>query len=150
MTRRTLRLDAFVPYRMSIASNRVSQVVATAYEALFGLSIPEWRLVAVLAETPAMTQLEIGVRTAMDKMTVSRAAIALVERGLVAREDHPSDRRSNLLSLTDIGTNLYEQVAPAALDLERRLLSGFSAAEIEQFLDVLRRLELAAADLRQS
>ena len=40
----------FLPYRLSIASNVVSDAIATTYHALFGLRIPEWRLVAVIAE----------------------------------------------------------------------------------------------------
>ena len=95
----TLKLDDFLPYRLSIASNRVSGAIATAYEALFGLRIPEWRLVAVLAEGVDMTQREIGHVTQMDKVTVSRAAIALVDRGLVARSmpvsaRPPAERRT--------------------------------------------------------
>src|SRR5690348_211437 len=65
----TLKLDDFLPYRLSIASNRVSGAIATAYQALFGLRIPEWRLVAVLAEGGEMTQRAIGHVTQMDKVT---------------------------------------------------------------------------------
>jgi DNA-binding MarR family transcriptional regulator len=80
-----LVLDRFLPYRLSITSNLVSDRIARIYEALFALSIPEWRLVAVIAEAETITQAEIGERTRMDKVTVSRAAIALVERGLQSR-----------------------------------------------------------------
>ena len=72
----TLKLDEFLPYRLSIASNRVSGAIATAYHALFGLRIPEWRLVAVLAEGGEMTQRAIGHVTQMDKVTQSNAAAA--------------------------------------------------------------------------
>ncbi|MGC7532760.1 MarR family winged helix-turn-helix transcriptional regulator, partial [Pandoraea pneumonica] len=75
----------FLPYRLSITSNLVSDRIAHAYESMFGLTIPEWRLVAVIAEVDAITQAEIGERTRMDKVTVSRAAIALVGRGLLER-----------------------------------------------------------------
>ena len=81
MTRRTkLVLGEFLPYRLSMASNLVSDTVATAYEAAFGLRIPEWRLVAVIAEADAISQFEICRRTRMDKVTVSRAGIALAAR----------------------------------------------------------------------
>ncbi|WNO52928.1 MarR family winged helix-turn-helix transcriptional regulator [Stakelama saccharophila] len=141
----TLHLDGFLPYRLSITSNRVSNVIATAYQSLFGLKIPEWRLVAVLAEGDGMTQQALGAMTRMDKVTVSRAAIGLVERGLVKREPNPSDQRSHLLRLTDSGAALYEQVAPKALELERRIFSEFSAGEIRQLRSMLERLEVAAA-----
>ena len=75
-----LVLDRFLPYRLSVTSNLVSDRIARAYAALFGLTIPEWRLVAVIAEVEAITQAEIGERTRMDKVTVSRAAASLIAR----------------------------------------------------------------------
>src|SRR3546814_16700930 len=94
---RALFLDHFLPYRMSFTSNLVIDLIARTYGALCGLTIPEWRLVAVIAETGGITQGEIGQRTRMDKVTVSRAAIALVGRGLLERLAHPEERRSNHL-----------------------------------------------------
>ncbi|MEN2785209.1 MarR family winged helix-turn-helix transcriptional regulator [Sphingomonas qilianensis] len=143
----TLKLDDFLPYRLSIASNRVSSAIATAYQALFGLRIPEWRLVAVIAEGQGMTQQALGAATRMDKVTVSRAAIALVERGLIARRPNPDDQRSHLLSLTPAGQDLYESVAPKALELEARIFAGFGAKELAAFRAVLDRLEASAAAL---
>jgi DNA-binding MarR family transcriptional regulator len=143
----TLKLDDFLPYRLSIASNRVSSAIATAYQALFGLKIAEWRLIAVIAEGQGMTQQALGAATRMDKVTVSRAAIALVDRGLVARQPNAQDQRSHLLSLTAAGQDLYESVAPKALELEARIFSGFGAKELAAFRAVLDRLEASAAAL---
>ncbi|WP_313534941.1 MarR family transcriptional regulator [Sphingomonas sp.] len=138
-----LKLNDFLPYRMSIASNAVSDAVATAYRNLFGLRIPEWRLVAVLAEGGAMSQQALCGRTRMDKVTVSRAAIGLVERGLIARAANPIDQRSHLVALTPEGWQLYEQVAPKALELERRLFASFSDEEKKQLAAMLERIEAA-------
>ena len=139
-----LKLNDFLPYRMSIASNAVSDAVASAYRNLFGLRIPEWRLVAVLAEGGAMSQQALCGRTRMDKVTVSRAAIGLVERGLVARAANPTDQRSHLVALTPAGWQLYEQVAPKALELERRLFERFSEEEKALLSAMLARIEVAA------
>ena len=141
----TLKLDDFLPYRLSIASNRVSAAIASAYQALFGLKISEWRLVAVIAEGPGMTQQALGLATRMDKVTVSRAAAALVERGLVARQPNPGDQRSHMLALTATGQALYDDVAPKALELEARVFAGFSQAEIKAFRAMLDRIEASAA-----
>ena len=138
---RRLVLDDFIPYRLSVTSNLVSDSIARAYESLFGLTIPEWRLIAVIAETGGITQQAIGARTLMDKVTVSRAAIALVGRGLLARRDNPDDRRSHLLELTDAGRDLYAAVAPKALDLESRIFAAFAPDEVARFIDMLRRIE---------
>jgi DNA-binding MarR family transcriptional regulator len=141
---RALILDEFIPYRLSIASNVVSDNIANAYEALFGLKIPEWRLIAVIAEHAPITQQSICARTRMDKVTVSRAAIALAERGLIARAEHSGDRRSHLLSLSPAGAALYVDVAPKALELEARIFSRFSREELDAFMSMLRRVEAAA------
>jgi DNA-binding MarR family transcriptional regulator len=143
----SLELDAFIPYRLSVTSNLVSDAIARTYDALFGLSIPEWRLVAVVAEAGEITQQAIGARTRMDKVTVSRAAIALVERGLMDRRGNPSDRRSHLLALTQAGRDLHAAVAPKALELERRLFAPFDPEEVAAFTDMLRRIEAAALAL---
>lgn len=139
-----LKLNDFLPYRLSIASNAVSDAVASAYRTLFGLRIPEWRLVAVLAEGGAMSQQALCGRTRMDKVTVSRAAISLVERELIVREANPIDQRSHLVALTAAGWQLYEQVAPKALELERRLFATFSETERQQLTAMLERVEAAA------
>lgn len=141
----SLTLDSFLPYRLSVASNRISDVIATAYRTLFGLRIPEWRLVAVLAEGGAMSQQALCGRTRMDKVTVSRAAHALTERGLVARAPHARDQRSHLLTLSEAGWALYEQVAPKALELEKRIFAVLGDEEREQLTAMLERLETAAA-----
>ena len=143
----SLKLDQFLPYRLSIASNRVSSAIATAYQSLFGLRIPEWRLIAVIAESDGLTQQALGAATRMDTVTVSRAAIALVDRGLVERRPNPDDQRSHLLSLTAAGQTLYESVAPKALELEAQVFAGFSAAELATFKAMLERLEASAASL---
>ena len=146
MARRPLILDDFIPYRLSVTSNLVSDTIARTYEALFGLTIPEWRLVAVVAERDGITQQAIGATTRMDKVTVSRAAIALVDRGLLARAANPDDRRSHLLRLTGPGRELYAAVAPQAIALERRIFAGFDPAEIAAFTAMLRRIEAVALD----
>lgn len=136
-----LKLDEFIPYRLSFTSNLVSETIASAYEALFGLTIPEWRLVAVIAENDGITQQAIAERTRMDKVTVSRAAIALAARGLVGRQPNDGDRRSHRLILTGIGQSLYAQVAPKALELEARIFGSFDAGELAAFTAMLRKID---------
>lgn len=142
-----LKLEKFLPYRLSVASNRVSGAIATAYQTLFGLRIAEWRLVAVLAEGGALSQQALCGLTRMDKVTVSRAAIALADRGLVTRSPNPDDQRSHLLALSTAGWELYEQIAPKALELEERIFASFTSDELAQLRHMLERLEASAAAL---
>ena len=139
-----LVLDRFIPFRLSFTSNLVSDSIARAYEALFGLSIPEWRVVAVVAETGGVPQQAICARTRMDKVTVSRAAIALVGRGLLDRGRNPDDGRSHLLTLTPAGRDLYAQIAPKALELERRIFGQLDPAAVALFVNTLRRIDEVA------
>ena len=145
-----LRLDGYLPYRLSVASNAVSRLIARAYEDRFGLTIPQWRLIAVLAEDGPLTQQAIGTRTVMDKVTVSRATQGLVKRRLVQRAPHDVDGRSHHLVLSRSGARLYSEVAPVALEYEARLLQHFDPAAIENLKQFLLHLERAAEELSAS
>lgn len=144
-----LDLEGFLPYRLSIASNAISNVIAGAYRSTFGLSIAEWRLIMVLAHRSEATQNELATITRMDKVAVSRAAMTLEKRKLVARSPNPEDGRSNLLRLTADGLALHGEVAPQAQSLEREWLDGIDAEERERLVAMLLRLEQAATDLAQ-
>lgn len=139
-----LKLDGFIPYRLSFTSNLVSDSIAATYEALFGINIPEWRVVAWVAEAGSITQQDICDRTRMDKTSVSRAAISLTQRGLLERRANAQDRRSRLLVLTPAGEELYAAIAPKALELERQIFSSFDPEEIAAFKNMLLRIDAAA------
>ncbi|MEO1039728.1 MAG: MarR family winged helix-turn-helix transcriptional regulator [Pseudomonadota bacterium] len=142
-----LILDEYLPYRLSVASNRASGLIARAYQARFGLTIWEWRVIAVLGEAAPLTAQGVCEATAMDKVTVSRAIRALDQRGLVQRRRQAADRRASDVSLTEEGARIYEEIAPVALDHERALLNGFSSEERSQLMALLQRLADRAARL---
>ncbi len=146
----SLRLDAYLPYRLSVASNAVSRLIARAYEDRFGLTIPQWRLLAVLGEHGPLTQQAIAARTVMDKVTVSRATQGLVKRHLVERAPHGADGRSHHLTLSKTGALLYDEVAPMALEYEARLLRQFEPEAVANLKHLLLQLERAAAESAQS
>ena len=127
MTRREkLHLEGFLPYRLSVLSNTVSSAIAAAYFANFGLSIPEWRVMAVLAANPGLSAAEVTARTAMDKVAVSRAVATLLSAGRLRRTTAPADRRRTHLALTPAGARVYAQVVPMALEYERQLVAPLS------------------------
>lgn len=150
-----LRLDGYLPYRLSVASNAVSGLIARAYQDRFGLTIPQWRLICVLAEDGqaetgpggGLTQAQVVARTVMDKVTVSRAAQGLVKRQLVSRSDHHADGRSHVLELTAEGRRLYADIAPLALAYEAALIAGLSPDEVALLKRLLVRLQSAAGQL---
>lgn len=143
-----LRLGDFTPYQLSVASNAVSQVIADSYEAMFALKIPEWRLMALLGERGRATQRELCGLSEMDKVTVSRAAQALVNRGLLDRLPSEGDRRSHGLALTRAGRRLYAQIVPAALGIEAEVLAVLQPEEIATLKALLGRLRERVHELR--
>ena len=124
-----LALDRFLPYQLSVLTNRVSDAIARQYSERFDLTIPEWRVMAVLGNTPGLSASEVAARTAMDKVQVSRAVANLVENGRVDRAADAQDGRITRLALSPRGQAIYHQVAPLALDLEARLIATLSAGE---------------------
>ena len=136
-----LDLEHFLPYRLSVLSNRVSGAIAQVYVERFALGVTEWRVMAVLGRYPDLSANEVAQRTAMDKVAVSRAVARLVEAGRVEREVHDDDRRRSVLRLSEAGYRIHDEVAPLALGFERRLLGGMDAAERRLLFGLLDRLD---------
>ena len=139
-----LDLDRFLPYRLSVLSNRISQAIAKLYQARFGFGITEWRVIAVLGRYPALSANTVAERTAMDKVAVSRAVAALLAAGRLHRTTVPADRRSTHLALTAAGERVYARVIPVALEYERSLLTPLSKRD-RATLDRLMRVLLGRA-----
>ncbi len=142
-----LRLQRFLPYRLSVLANRVSAAIAASYSDRFGLSIAEWRVIAVVAETPGLSAVEVAARTAMDKVAVSRAVASLLRARRLRRRTSPGDRRRSVLSLTPAGEAIYQEIVPLALGHQQALLDALSAgdrADLDRILD--RLLEHTAAE----
>lgn len=135
-----LRLEDFLPYRLSILSNRISRAIANSYGQRFGLTIREWRIMAVLGETPNISAGELAERTAIDKVAVSRAVRSLLGRGRLLRRFSTEDRRRSVLRLSKAGERLYDEIAPIAQGYEKSLLARLSANEQRQLDKALTRL----------
>lgn len=140
-------MEDFLPYRLSILSNRVSRAIAARYAETFDLSIPEWRVIAVLGRTPNLTAKEIAEATEMDKVAVSRAVARLVSSKRVQARADRDDARRQILSLTAQGESVHARIAPIALASEEKLLSALSAKEREHLDALLDRLLVAARAL---
>ena len=138
MTRQNpgLNLKEFLPYRLSIVTNRISASFARLYSEKFNLSIPEWRVMAVLGQQPGLSADEVCSETEMDKVPVSRAVTKLLDKGLLNREFSGTDRRRSILSLTEAGYSMYTQIVPLALAYEVELKAALTDEEQAQ-LDVL-------------
>ncbi|MDJ0699040.1 MAG: MarR family transcriptional regulator [Woeseiaceae bacterium] len=141
-----LKLEEFLPYRLSVLSHTVSTNIARVYDKRFDLSIPEWRVIAILGRFPGLSAVEVAERTMMDKVAVSRAVTKLIKNGRIDREFADADRRRSILNLSEKGKQVHDEIAPLALQFERDLLQGLSEDEIRDFNVVMERL-LAKARL---
>jgi len=144
-----LILEDFLPYRLAILSHTVSSLIARVYDKRFGLTIPEWRVIAIVGRFPGLSAVEVAERTMLDKVAISRAVTKLIKANRIDREFADADRRRSILTLSEEGREVHDEVAPLALEMEQDLLHGLSDSQIETLNTVTERL-LARARLISS
>lgn len=135
-----LNLSEFLPYRLSIVTNKVSRSFSDLYSEKFDLTIAEWRIMAVLGQHSDLSADEVCDKTEMDKVTVSRAVTRLLKKSYICREFSKEDRRRSILSLSSAGYGVYTQVIPLARQFESSLVEGLSANELKQLNRLLDKL----------
>jgi DNA-binding MarR family transcriptional regulator len=135
-----LKLENFLPYRLAVLSNTVSTTVARAYDKRFKVSIPEWRVIAILGRFPGLSAVEVAERTMLDKVAVSRAVTKLIKKGRIDRAFADADKRRSILNLSEEGKKLHDEIAELALAFERDLLEGLSEDELEQLNYIMESL----------
>jgi DNA-binding MarR family transcriptional regulator len=136
------QLDDFLPYRLSVAANRVSRMFARRFAEMFGLSIPEWRMLAILGRVGTASPGAVAEMATMDKVKASRAAASLEARGMLRQTQNPDDGRARILRLTRKGTRAYHGAVPLARQMEGEISTGLSRAEWAALNKALNRLLL--------
>lgn len=124
-----LRLESFLPYRLNVLAAEVSHTLARSYGERFGISIPEWRVLATLGQFGVITARDVGRHSRMHKTTVSRAVAALERRALVQRRANRADLREAFLALTEPGRQIYFEIVPMARAFSERICAGLDADE---------------------
>ncbi|PCI47487.1 MAG: MarR family transcriptional regulator [Alphaproteobacteria bacterium] len=135
-----LVLENFLPYRLSYLTNIISRKLSRLYSGKFNISPHEWRILANLNRYPHISAAETGERTAMDKVTISRAIKSLCDMGLVHKIFSKEDRRRSVLSLTREGKDIYRQIEPLVTGYENSLLSSLNHQELSQLDHLLNKL----------
>ena len=143
-----LELEKFLPYRLSILAQLVSESLHDLYAGPFDLAVTEWRVMAALGRFAPLTASEVGQRIVMDKVAVSRAVAGLMKRGLVERATDRRDRRRASLKLSARGRAMHVRIVPIALAYEARLYEALSEVERRQFDTLSERLFARARKLR--
>jgi DNA-binding MarR family transcriptional regulator len=137
------KLGEFLPFRLNVLAQAVSEQLSAIYAARFNLDIPQWRILANLASRGDMTAQDIARITYSHKSTISRAVQELEDRGLIARKISPSDKRSFTLTLTSEGRRLFRQLLPLVLEFERNLMASLADTNALALLKGLAALEAA-------
>jgi DNA-binding MarR family transcriptional regulator len=109
------------------------------YGRRFGLSQVEWRIVALVGEHGPVTLNALAELMGLDKGQTSRGVSALVARRLVLRE-YRREGRGIRITLSARGAQIYDDLMTSALERNRVLLHGMSAAEKNEFFEILDRL----------
>lgn len=143
------RLEDYVPYRLSLLSNTVSQGIAHRYQRDHDISVTEWRVIVVLGRFPGSTASEVVERTAMDKVSVSRAVRNLKDKGFLQRRTDRNDRRRLRLFLTrGRGKSVLESIVPHAAAYEIELLGTLNDGDRAELDRLLEKLQDSAEALR--
>jgi DNA-binding MarR family transcriptional regulator len=143
-----LALQEFIPYKLAVVANRLSQSIGSLFEQKYGIQIPEWRILMALHSCGPLAPNEVVEHTSMDKGRVSRAQRRLVELDLVAASDDPRDGRRLVLFLTRKGAGMCAAIIPEARQTEAWFLSVLSARECQALDKALSRLLARSQELR--
>jgi len=141
-----INLDTFLPYQLTNIATLVSNDFAKVYKREFGLNIPQWRILANLAQYGQSTAKQLCTQADMDKSTVSRAVKALIEKQLISSKTNQQDKRVALLMLNEQGKQLYADIATQALEWEQQLLSELSC---DEYLTLMRCFDKLTIKLQQ-
>jgi DNA-binding MarR family transcriptional regulator len=144
-----MNLRDFMPYRLSVTADAASRALARVYAERFALTRDEWRVIAQLADAKELKATELGRRTSLPKMQVSRALVRLEGDGLVRREPDSQDRRNLVVALTAAGRALYRKVEPVVLEREAFLLASLGPGERKAFVAALAKIEERALQLAE-
>ena len=139
-----LVLESFLPYRIAVVAHKVSRALSLVYAQEFGLSIPEWRIIANLGRCGPLLAGELAERSNMDKPKVSRALRRLEGAGVLNRKIGHEDRRQARLALTPKGRKLFKVMASMALGWEREFLGPLDAIECAALDRLLQKLDARA------
>jgi len=137
----SLQLEQYLPYRFNQLADQISSNLTSIYSSEFGVSLSEWRILALLGQQSSMISSDISQRTKMDKAKVSRAVHKLDKEGFLHRERDEQDHRVSHLSLTQSGIRLYNSIIPKALEWEGSLVATLTEDECQLLHSLMNKLD---------
>ena len=131
-------------YRLLRLSNSLGLYSSRRYRRDFDVTLPEWRVLSVIAAQETTTARDISLTLATDKGWVSLSVDRLVSRGFVRRSPDKLDLRRSLLTLTAEGRRLHDTIMANARRRQKRLLGALTPGTIDQLIASLERLQAEA------
>ncbi|MBV03979.1 MAG: MarR family transcriptional regulator [Rhodobacteraceae bacterium] len=123
-------LEDFLPYQLSILTNRISRDFSHEYVSRFNLDNAEWRIIAHLSQVNQPISIrEIYSKVDLEKSKVSRAVSRLSARAILTKTENLKDRRLVDLKLTKCGKKIIDQMTMIAKDYESEVLAKIEDPE---------------------
>jgi len=129
--------EALVTFRVSVLSQLLARVVEGSVGQELGLSSRQWRVLVILNRHGPTTSGQVAAATHLDHSKVSRASYELLEKGLIAMEGDPGDRRRQRLSVTAAGVELLRRGIVGSQNRLARLRGALSDADYQAFERVM-------------
>ena len=133
-----LMVSDFLTTLVITTGNALRRTVTVQYTDQFGLTMPEWRVLSVLAEARELPFAELVVRSATDKGQLSRTLRAMQERGLLDLRNEAAKKVTCLV--TEAGLALYGQVMPVARQRQAQYIRQLAPAERRALYGAMRKL----------
>lgn len=140
MTSEAFDLDQFLPYLLNQAAEATSRGFQSVYRERYGFTRTQWRVLANLGKFGAMSARDICAISHIEKTKVSRAVSALESAGMLSRSPSATDRRAEILSLTDKGQAVFAELGALALRFDASLREELGPGAAKALSDLLRRL----------
>ena len=134
-------LEHFLPYQLNQMANHISDDFARVYQQKYDLTIPQWRVLANLAQYGKSNAKDLCTQANMDKSTVSRAIKSLLQRGYIQAELNQQDKRVTQVMLNEQGNAIYKLIAHDAQNWEAQLAKKFTKQQQTQLLNLLKELK---------
>ena len=132
-------IEAFIPYLINHVADRYNKQFKQALRAA-GLTVPQWRVIAVLNASGGLSFTEIQDLTVIDQPTLSRTVEQMVKQGTVLRASRPGDARFAVVSLTDKGRKAYETFWPVAWGAYAAGVQGIPESDLKVLRATLKRM----------
>lgn len=139
-----LPLHQYLTYRLSRVQAKLNAQGARLLNDTVGLTLSQWRVVALVGVAGQTRLSTIARDTALDKGLLSRNVKALIAAGLISAQQDKIDHRVQHLSLTPEGKEIFNRALPATRKRQDHLRADLNDEEIRVFRRVLDKLEIAA------